>query len=73
MSRRYLVIALLLGPAGRAAGQAREPVTWSLPVGQFTVCGTTTYTHTIVLRPRVVFDTTQGLDSSRVAEECRKL
>jgi hypothetical protein len=71
MSRRYLVIALLLGLAGRAAGQAPEPVTWSLPVGQFTVYGTTTYTPTIVLRPRVVFDTTQGLDSSRVVDSVR--
>jgi hypothetical protein len=71
MSRAYVLSALLLGLAGPAAAQAPDPVTWTLAVGEFTVYGTTTYTPTIVLRPRVVFDTTQGLDSARVVDSVR--
>jgi hypothetical protein len=62
---------VLLGIAGRAAAQAPDQVTWTLAVGEFTVYGTTRYTPTIVLRPRIVFDTAQGLDSTRVVDSVR--
>jgi hypothetical protein len=71
MRRAYVVLSLLLGLAGGTAAQAPGPVTWTLAVGEFTLYGTTTYTPTIVLRPRIVFDTSQGLDSTRVVDSVR--
>jgi hypothetical protein len=60
--------ALLANPI---AAQAPGPIAWTLPVGDYTIYGRTSYTPTITLRPRIVFDTLRGYDSTRVVDSVR--
>jgi hypothetical protein len=71
MSRHSSALLLLLGLASPGAAQAPSPVPWTLAIGDFTIYGRTTYTPTIVLRPRIVYDTTRGVDSARVVDSVR--
>ena len=71
MSRHSSALLLLLGLSSPGAAQAPSPVPWTLAIGDFTIYGRTTYTPTIVLRPRIVYDTTRGVDSARVVDSVR--
>ena len=71
MSRHCSALLLLLGLASPGAAQAPSPAVWTLEIGDFTIYGRTTYTPTIVLRPRVVYDTTWAVDSARVVDSVR--
>ena len=71
MSRPCSALLLLLGLAGPGSAQAPNPAPWTLALGDFTVYGHTRYTPTIVLRPRVVYDTALGVDSARVVDSVR--
>ena len=71
MSRPCPALLLVLGLASPGAAQAPDPVTWSLAIGDFTIYGRTTYTPTITLRPRIVYDTARGLDSIRLVDSVR--
>ncbi len=71
MLRPYSVSLLLLGLASPGAGQAPNITAWNLALGDFTIYGHTTYTPTFVLRPRIVYDTAQGMDSARVVDSVR--
>src|SRR5687768_4529441 len=71
MSRSCSVLLLLLGLASAGAAQAPNPVPWTLALGAFTIFGHTTYNPTVVLVPRVVYDTAHGLDSARVVDSVR--
>jgi hypothetical protein len=71
MSRHCSALLLLLGLASPGAAQAPNPAAWTLALGDYTVFGHTTYTPTVVLRPRIVFDTAHGVDSARVVDSVR--
>lgn len=82
MSRSAIAVPALL--AGLAAGtvapavrpptvvaQTAVPVEWSYDLGDFTIFGHTTYRETVLLLPRVVYDSSRGLDSARVVDSVR--
>ncbi len=71
MSRPYSALLLLLGLASPGAAQAPDPAVWTLAIGDYTIYGRTTYTPTLTLRPRVVYDTVPALDSTRVVDSVR--
>ena len=71
MSRPSSALLLLLGLASPGAAQAPSPVAWTLAIGDFTIYGRTTYSPTIILRPRIVYDTAHVVDSARVVDSVR--
>jgi hypothetical protein len=71
MSRPCSALLVLLALASPGAAQAPGPMAWTLAVGDFTIYGRTTYNPTITLRPRIVFDTLRGYDSTRVVDSVR--
>ncbi len=71
MSRPLLALLLLLGLTSAGAGQSASPTVWTLASGDFTIYGHTSYTPTLVLIPRIVFDTARGVDSARVMDSVR--
>ena len=70
MSRARITV-LLLGLASPAVAQTGSPVAWTLTSGEFTIFGHTDYLPTLGLAPRVVYDTTRGVDSARVIDSVR--
>lgn len=71
MSRPCSALLVLLALASPGAAQAPGPMAWTLAVGDYTIYGRTTYNPTITLRPRIVFDTLRGYDSTRVVDSVR--
>jgi len=79
MSRPAVVVPALLaslaaGTAVRptpAVAQSATPIEWSYDLGDFTIFGHTTYNETVLLLPRVVYDTSRALDSARVVDSIR--
>jgi hypothetical protein len=71
MSRSCAGLFLLLAVSSPGTAQAPNPITWTLAVGDFTIFGKTTYSPTVILRPRIVYDTAHGLDSARVVDSVR--
>ncbi len=63
-------VALAL-PTITAVAQTATPVEWSYDLGDFTIFGHTTYNESVLLLPRVVYDTSRGLDSARVVDSVR--
>jgi hypothetical protein len=68
MSRACTALLLLLGLASAGASQAPGTAAWTLDLGHYTLYGHTTYSPTLVLIPRIVFDTVRGVDSTRVVD-----
>lgn len=72
MSRpRCALFLLLLGLASPGAAQTEGSTGWTLGIGEFTIYGHTDYSPTLILLPRIVYDTTRGLDSARVVDSVR--
>jgi hypothetical protein len=71
MSRPCSALLVLLALASPGAAQAPGSIAWTLAVGDYTIYGRTTYKPTITLRPRIVFDTLRGYDSTRVVDSVR--
>jgi hypothetical protein len=71
MSRSCSALLLLLGLASPTSAQAPNPAAWTLALGDFTIFGHTTYTPTLVLLPRIVYDSARGVDSARVVDSVR--
>jgi hypothetical protein len=71
MSRSCSALILLLGLAGTATAQTAENAAWTLASGDFTIFGHTTYRATLILVPRIVYDTHRGVDSARVVDSVR--
>ena len=67
MSRHSSALLLLLGLVTPGAAQT-SPIAWTLASGDFTIYGHTDYTPTLTLLPRIVFDTSRGVDSARVVD-----
>jgi hypothetical protein len=60
MSRLCSALLLLLGLASPGASQAPNTAAWTLALSDFTIYGHTTYTPTLALLPRIVYDTAGG-------------
>jgi hypothetical protein len=71
MSRPCSALLLLLSLASPGAAQAPNTAAWTLALGDFTIYGHTRYTPTLVLLPRIVYDTAHGVDSARVVDSVR--
>lgn len=71
MSRPCSALLLLLGLASAGAAQAPNPAAWTLALGDFTIYGHTNYNPTVILLPRIVYDTARGVDSARVVDSVR--
>jgi hypothetical protein len=71
MSRPCSTLLLLFGLVGSATAQTAEDAAWTLASGDFTIFGHTTYTATLTLVPRIVFDTARSVDSARVVDSVR--
>jgi hypothetical protein len=71
MSRPCSALLLLLGLASPGATQAPNTAGWTLAISDFTIYGHTTYTPTLILLPRIVYDTARGVDSARVVDSVR--
>lgn len=68
MSRSCPALLVLLGLASPAPAQTPDPAVWTLALGEYTVFGHTSYNPTVVVRPRIVYDTTAVVDSARVVD-----
>jgi len=68
MFRPRVVLFLLLGLTGPGAAQTASPIAWTLASGDYTIFGHTSYTPTLTLLPRIVYDTAHGVDSARVVD-----
>jgi hypothetical protein len=68
MSRASTALLLLLGLASAGAAQSPGTAAWTFDLGDYTIHGHTTYNSTLVLIPRIVFDTVRGVDSTRVVD-----
>jgi hypothetical protein len=62
---------LLLGLASQAIAPTASPASWTLVSGDFTIYGHTDYDTVPSLIPRIVWDTAQGIDSTRVVDSVR--
>jgi hypothetical protein len=71
MVRLCSALLLLLGLMSPGAAQAPSSAIWTLDLGDYTIYGHTTYNPTLVLLPRIVFDTARGVDSARVVDSVR--
>jgi hypothetical protein len=71
MYRPLFVSLLLLGSTRPAPAQGVDPIPWTLATGDFTIFGHTEYTLTVTLLPRIVFDTSRGMDSVRTVDSVR--
>jgi hypothetical protein len=71
MSRPCSALLLLLGLASPGTAQAPSPTAWTLASGDFTIYGHTNYTPTLLLLPRIVYDTARGVDSARMVDSVR--
>jgi hypothetical protein len=71
MYRPWSVVFLLLGLARPAPAQSVDPIYWTLASGDFTIFGHTDYKLTVTLLPRIVFDTSRGMDSVRMVDSVR--
>lgn len=71
MSRSCPALCLLLGLASPSAAQTSSPVFWVLERADSTIYGHTTYTPTLTLIPRIVYDSLLGVDSARVVDSVR--
>src|SRR5262249_54646179 len=70
---RPCAVALMLGFASPAAapGQMPGPIAWTLASGDYTVFGHTDYPPTLILLPRIIYDTARGVDSLRTVDSVR--
>jgi hypothetical protein len=73
MSRPCVALAVLLGLTGPAAGQTAGPIVWTLASGDYVIYGHTSYTPTVTLLPRIVYDTAHGVDSARVVDSVARV
>ena len=72
MPRPCPALLLLLGLASPAPAQtASTAAAWTLASGEFTVHGHTIYRSSVVLVPRLVYDTAHRVDSARVVDSVR--
>jgi hypothetical protein len=75
MSPTRIAVLLLLGAATPLTAQAPAPeaAAWTLASGDYTVYGRTIYTPVRTIVPRLVFDTTHRMDSTRVVDSVRAI
>jgi hypothetical protein len=66
-----LFIGLLAATPGRTGAQSATAAAWSIASGEYTIYGHTDYTPTLVVLPRLVWDTTRALDSARTVDSVR--
>ena len=72
MYRPYPILFLLgLASPAAAPAQMQQSTIWTLASGAFTIFGHTEYTPTLVLLPRIVYDTSRRLDSLRTVDSVR--
>jgi hypothetical protein len=71
MYRPSPALLLALGLAAPGAAQAPATAAWTLAHGEYTIYGHTTYTPRMLLLPRIVYDTAQGVDSASVVDSVR--
>jgi hypothetical protein len=71
MYRSWFVVFLLVGVTRPTPAQSVDPISWTLASGDFTIFGHTDYSLTVTLLPRIVFDTSRGMDSLRTVDSVR--
>ena len=71
MSRPCPALLLLAALASPLAAQTAGTAAWTLPSGDFVIHGHTSYSPAISLVPRIVYDTSHRLDSTRVVDSVR--
>jgi hypothetical protein len=71
MHRPCSVLLVLLAITSPAAAQMAHPTAWTFGSGDFTVYGHTDYTPTLILLPRIAYDTARGMDSVRSVDSVR--
>lgn len=71
MSRLRAALLVTLGLTSRGVAQTPGPVAWTYEVPDFIIHGHTTYSSTLALVPRLVYDTLHGVDSVRVMDSVR--
>ncbi len=70
-STSVLLIVLLAATPGRTGAQSATTAAWTIASGEYTIYGHTDYTPTLVILPRLVWDTTRALDSARAVDSVR--
>lgn len=73
MSRLTSVLwtVLLAATPGGTSAQSATTAAWTIASGEYTIFGHTDYTPTLVILPRLVWDTTRALDSARTVDSVR--
>jgi hypothetical protein len=70
-STSVLFIVLLAATPGRTGAQSATTAGWTIASGEYTIYGHTDYSPTLVILPRLVWDTTRALDSARTVDSVR--
>jgi hypothetical protein len=66
-----LIVVLLAATPGPTGAQSATTAAWTIASGEYTIYGHTDYTPAILVLPRLVWDTTHGLDSARAVDSVR--
>jgi hypothetical protein len=66
-----LILVLLAATPGPTGAQSATTAAWTIASGEYTIYGHTDYSPAIVVIPRLVWDTTHGLDSARAVDSVR--
>ena len=72
-SMSVLLLVLLAATPGPTRAQSATTAGWTIASGDYTIYGHTDYTPAILVLPRLVWDTTRGLDSARVVDSVRSV
>lgn len=72
-STSVLLLVLLAATPGPTGAQSATTAGWTIASGDYTIYGHTDYIPAILVLPRLVWDTTQGLDSARVVDSVRTI
>ena len=72
-SMSVLLLVLLAATPGPTRAQSATTAGWTIASGDYTIYGHTDYIPAILVLPRLVWDTTHGLDSARVVDSVRTI
>jgi hypothetical protein len=72
-STSVLLLVLLAATPGPTGAQSATTAGWTIASGDYTIYGHTDYIPAILVLPRLVWDTTHGLDSARVVDSVRAI
>jgi len=66
-----LILVLLAATPGPTGAQSAGTAAWTIASGEYTIYGHTDYSPAVLVLPRIVWDTSHGIDSARAVDSVR--